>query len=77
MRRWTLNLGCNSNIKEYEIGEDYIDVVFGDNSLYRYSYMSAGREKVEVMKNLARQGSGLNSYIMRHAKQNYEKKSRR
>lgn len=68
-----LNLGGNSNVKSYSIGQDYIDVVFGKGALYRYSYKSAGREKVEQMKRLARQGVGLNSYIMRCARKDYEK----
>ncbi len=68
-----LNLGGNSNVKAYLIGQDYIDVVFGRGSLYRYSYKSAGKDKVEHMKMLARKGVGLNSYIMRYAKMDYEK----
>lgn len=68
-----LNLGGNSNVKAYSIGPDYIDVVFGRWALYRYSYRSAGEDKVEQMKILARKGVGLNSYIMRYAKMNYEK----
>ena len=51
-----LNLGGNSNVKEFFIGEDYIDVVFKDRSIYRYSYVSAGREHVEHMKILAQVG---------------------
>ena len=68
-----LNLGGNSNIKEYSIGQDYIDVVFGSGSLYRYSYKSAVKDKVEQMKILARKGVSLNSYIMRCARMDYEK----
>ena len=66
------NLGGKSNIVAYSIGENYIDVQFRDNSIYRYSYGSAGVAKVEQMKKLAIQGVGLNSYIMRQAKRNYE-----
>ena len=68
-----LKLGGNSNVKAYSIGRDYIDVVFGRGNLYRYSYKSAGQDKVEQMKMLARKGVGLNSYIMRYAKKDYEK----
>ena len=67
-----LNLGGNSNVKAYSIGLDYIEVVFGRGALYRYSYRSAGKDKVEQMKILARKGVGLNSYIMRSAKMDYE-----
>ena len=41
-----LNLGGNSNVKAYSIGQDYIDVVFGRGARYRYSYRSAGIDKV-------------------------------
>ena len=68
-----LNLGGNYNVKAYSIGLDYIEVVFGRGALYRYSYRSAGKDKVEQMKILARKGVGLNSYIMRYAKMDYEK----
>lgn len=68
-----LNLGGNSNVKAYLIGQDYIDVVFGRGALYRYSYRSAGKDKVEQMKMLAKKGIGLNSYIMGYAKMDYEK----
>ena len=49
-----LNLGGNSNVKAYSIGQDYIDVVFGRGARYRYSYRSAGIDKVEQMTMLAR-----------------------
>ena len=68
-----LNAGGNSGIKAYSIGQDYVDVVFTSGALYRYSYRSAGRDKVEQMKILARKGVGLNSYIMRYARMDYEK----
>lgn len=68
------NNGGNSNIRAFEIGTDYIDVQFnGGGKVYRYSYKSAGEEKVEYMKELAKRGSGLNSYINRFVKFNYER----
>lgn len=68
------NLGGNSNVKAFEIGGDYVDVEFyGGSRVYRYSYKSAGIDKVEQMKKLAIGGKGLNSYIMRRAKMDYEK----
>lgn len=66
------NLGGNSNVAAYEIGADYIDVQFGGGKVYRYSYKSAGKEKVEQMKLYAQKGSGLNSYINLYARMNYE-----
>jgi hypothetical protein len=67
------NLGGNSNIRAFAIGVDYIDVQFNGGAVYRYSYRSAGQDKVEQMKVLARNGCGLNSYIMRKARMDYEK----
>lgn len=68
------NLGGNSNVAGYSISDNYIDVQFRDGKIYRYSYQSAGMVKVEEMKRLALQGFGLNSYIMRKAKMDYEHK---
>lgn len=68
------NLGGKSGVRAYAIGDDYIDVMFSSGAVYRYSYRSAGAQKVEDMKILAVQGHGLNSYIMRHARFNYERK---
>lgn len=67
------NLGGNSNVRTFSIGEDYVDVQFNGGSVYRYSYRSAGAAKVEQMKRLALGGCGWNSYIMRYARQDYEK----
>lgn len=71
-----LNLGRDSNVSSYDCGGDYIDVTFGDGSTYRYSYASAGIDNVENMKRLAHHGEGLNSYIMRTCKYEYESKCR-
>lgn len=68
------NVNGNSGIAGYEIGDTYIEVEFADTeSVYRYSYESAGRENVEEMKRLAAQGYGLNSFINRRVKYLYEK----
>jgi len=67
------NLDGNSSVAEFDIGSDYIVVKFSDGKPYRYTYRSAGSNKVEEMKRLAKQGFGLNSYIMRFAKYDYEK----
>jgi hypothetical protein len=73
------NLNGQSNVAQFEIGIDFIDVQFlttnkdGTNT-YRYSYGSAGQNNVEEMKRLATQGFGLNSFIMTNVKNLYEKK---
>ncbi|MBP2544537.1 hypothetical protein [Acinetobacter guillouiae] len=63
----------DSGVVAYEIGDTYIRVKFsGTAKTYTYSYQSAGANRVEDMKGLARSGNGLNSYIMRYAKKMYE-----
>lgn len=59
------NLGGNSGVLAYQIGNDYIKVQFKEGrwTLYVYTYQSAGLAAVETMKNLAQQGHGLNSFI--------------
>ena len=65
------NLGGNSGIIAYAIGDDYIDVQFHGGAIYRYSYVSTGMERVEQMKQLAVQGQGLNSFISKNVKTDY------
>lgn len=68
------NRGGNSNVRSYELGEDFITVDFkGTSKQYTYSYHSAGSQHVEKMKQLAENGSGLNSYIMLNVKNDFEK----
>ena len=66
------NLGGNSNIHSFEAGVNYIDVQFNTGAIYRYSYKNPGSVHVEHMKNLAQEGCGLNSYINRNVRKNYE-----
>lgn len=67
------NVGGDSGVSSFEIGADYIIVKFsGTPRSYCYSYSKAGQHHVENMKNLARSGSGLNSYINRYVKDLYD-----
>ena len=67
------NSGGDSGVSAYEIGADYIKVRFsGTSRTYTYSYKKAGSTHVDSMKNLARSGSGLNSYINRYVKHLYD-----
>jgi hypothetical protein len=73
------NISGHSNVSRYEIGADYITVEFktiskrDGSTTYKYSHNSAGSTSVERMKELARQGSGLNGFIS-HNKVAYESK---
>lgn len=66
------NISGNSNITAYNIGPDFIQVMFGNGEVYNYTYDSAGEDNVEEMKRLAESGSGLNSYILAYVKEDYE-----
>lgn len=64
----------DSNVNSYEIGPDYIAVIFnGANKVYRYSYARAGQIHVENMKRLAETGDGLNAYIKKYCNKLYDK----
>jgi hypothetical protein len=60
-----LNLGGNSSITAYEIGNDFIKVEFEGTKIYTYTYASAGAHHIEQMKILASKGVGLGSYIQK------------
>ena len=65
------NLGNNSGVAAYEIADNSITVQFNDGGLYLYNTSRPGRAYVDKMKQLALNGSGLNSLISREIKKNY------
>jgi len=68
------NLGGDSAVLAYEIGDNSIKVQFRDGSLYLYNYQSAGANNIEHMKELAIAGQGLNSFINRIVRKGYASK---
>ena len=68
------NLSDESRVLAFEIGDDYIKVMFKEG-IYTYSYMSAGQENIEKMKTLALHGRGLNTFINDYVKNSYESKT--
>lgn len=67
-----LNRSGNSGVTYYEIGKDYIKVLFIDmDKTYLYNYIKPGKVHVEKMKKLAVKGLGLSTYISRYVKENY------
>lgn len=67
------NIGSDSGVDSYQIGENYITVKFkSTHRRYTYSFNRAGRENVKNMKTLAQEGRGLNSYINKHVKFSYD-----
>jgi len=69
------NLGDDSQVLAFEIGDDHIKVMFKDG-IYTYSNFSAGQENIEKMKTLALHGRGLNTFINDYVKDGYESKTK-
>ena len=70
------NLGGDSNVAQYQLGEASILVMFGDGSLYEYTNASAGFRAIATMHRLAVAGRGLNSFISTTVRKNYSRKIR-
>lgn len=70
------NLAGDAGVAAYEIGSDSIEVEFRGGSAYLYDYDRPGRQEVEAMKRLAREGRGLSTFINRHVGKNYRKRLR-
>ncbi|MBL4670921.1 MAG: hypothetical protein JKX81_01575 [Arenicella sp.] len=72
MQRYA-DLNDDSGVSSYDIGDSDIKVWFNrDTASYIYSYSSAGQYHLEYMKKLALSGKGLNTYIDRNVKREYE-----
>ncbi|MFZ7119380.1 MAG: hypothetical protein ACOWWH_00325 [Eubacteriaceae bacterium] len=63
----------DSGVRAYKYGDDYIVVQFKSGSPYRYTYRSAGSQNVEHMKKLADAGDGLNAFINKNVRNDYER----
>ena len=70
------NLSGDSGVVAYEIGSNFIRVQFSDGAVYLYNYASAGTDNIEHMKQLARNGQGLNSFINTTVRKAYARKER-
>lgn len=66
----------DSGVEAYDVGADYIIVQFkeGKTKFYKYTNSSAGAASIQRMKDLAANGEGLNSFIMKNVKSGYESK---
>lgn len=68
------NLEGESGVTSYEAGADYIKVQFRNGATYVYDHVTPGAEHVERMKDLARAGRGLSTYISRHVRAAFARK---
>ncbi|MEO1945495.1 MAG: hypothetical protein ABGY11_14430 [Candidatus Thioglobus sp.] len=60
----------NSGVTEYEITDTAILIRFRHgNKTYKYSNAVTGKSHVDTMKNLAKSGRGLSTYIAQHKKE--------
>ncbi|SPB18530.1 hypothetical protein NOV72_05729 [Caballeronia novacaledonica] len=57
------NLAGNSGVEAFDILPNGIKVRFVSGGTYLYDYRVPGRTRVEEMKQLARAGRGLSTYI--------------
>jgi hypothetical protein len=77
LRAWPCshrNLSGESGVVAYDIRPRSISVAFLDGRRYVYTYRSAGQERVEQMKNLARDGRGLSGFIAQNARDLFSKR---
>lgn len=74
LRRYGNRAG-NSGVKAFEELPHGIRVQFLDGEVYTYTYRSAGRERIEYMKELARHGKGLSGYIATYVQHRFETKT--
>lgn len=68
------NLGGDSGVAYFEIGNGYIVVQFKDGMNYKYTAQSAGTENISEMQSLALAGRGLNSFISKYVRKGYSEK---
>jgi hypothetical protein len=70
------NLSRNSGVTAYAVTSDSIIVEFRDSPVYVYNHSIPGMRKVEAMKQLARKGRGLATYINKFVRKRYTAKLR-
>ncbi len=64
-----------SNVNVYAIADDAIYVAFNgsEDLCYVYTNNSVGEYNLKIMKELAIKGCGLNSFIMKYVRKDYER----
>jgi hypothetical protein len=61
----------NTGVKAFEIGNNYIVVEYKDGRIYLYNDEFPGEEPLQIMKQKAKKGDKLGSYINTEIKNNY------
>jgi len=63
----------DSGVDSFQNNPTSIKVLFkGGSKIYVYTYSNPGQIHVEKMKKLALSGDGLNSYINKYVRKNYD-----
>ena len=57
------NLSGRSGVFQYEIGKEWIMIMFDKGEIRTYNYDEYGEDDVEEMKQLAKSGEGLNRFL--------------
>ena len=70
------NIGKDSGVAAFEIGQDSITVQFNDGAVYLDNTQSAGVANIAELKLLALAGQGLNSFISSVVRKRYAQKVR-
>ncbi|MEL1243377.1 hypothetical protein AAEO56_03815 [Flavobacterium sp. DGU11] len=69
------NLEGHSGVTGYEIHDHSIRIEFNNDTVYEYTYASAGKRIIERMKKLAAAGKGLSTYISQTVREKFETKN--
>lgn len=68
------DLNGDSGVSGFDTGDGWIIVHFERGGSYRYTAYKPGSDHVVEMTRLARAGDGLNAYINKYVRKNYEEK---
>ena len=60
-----------TGVLAYRIAPEAIEVKFVDGRRYLYNYAVTGAAAVERMKQLAKEGEGLSTFISQHVRDKY------
>lgn len=65
--------GKSSGVAAFETSADSITIKFKNGTKYLYTYSSAGKKTIELMKSLAHSNHGLSTFISQN-KPEYQRK---
>ena len=68
------NLSGDSGVVSYETTRDSITLQFVNGDRYLYTYARPGRDAVDRMKALAKEGQGLSTFVSQHVREAYGRK---